>query len=212
MTQYESFQALSIDIKDRESQLGWIKLSKISGHYIPIMGSESESTQDLRTKNASSLLSNGTSSLTVAINDVDPSDPPNSQLKVLMNFRGRPIRLKDILMSTINVMCAAGKHDRNERIDKSKVVTVPRWGVQVIVDNFSRRPRTTPPFFDYGWVIKAIARAPRYIFNERRFNELEMVIELDGVPFGQAWYKLLPSLDRPFASTSEHKQTKVETS
>ena len=212
MTQYGSFQALSIDIMYGSSQLGWIKFSKASSPFIPVMGSESDSTQDLTTKNASSLLSNGTSSLTMTISDVDPGDPSNSKLKVFVKFRGKPISLEAALMSTINAMCAGGKDDRNERIDKPKVVKVLRWGVQVIVDNFSRRPRTNPPFFDYGSVIKAIARAPRYMFNERRFNELEMVIELDGVPFGQAWYKLLPSLSRPFASTSEHKQTKVDTS
>ena len=44
--------------------------------------------------------------------------------------------------------------------------------------------RTTPPFMEYGWLIRAITRIPTYMLENGRFGELNMRIGVDEVTVG----------------------------
>ncbi len=44
--------------------------------------------------------------------------------------------------------------------------------------------RTSPPFLEYGWLIRAVARIPTYMLGEGRFGEVNMKIMVDDVAVG----------------------------
>lgn len=55
--------------------------------------------------------------------------------------------------------------------------------------------RTAPPFLEYGWLIRAIARIPTYMLEKRRFGALKFEIEVDKVPVGFGVLGLGPRCD-----------------
>ena len=50
-----------------------------------------------------------------------------------------------------------------------------------------RRPRPTPPFFQYIHVIKALRLIPGYMLEKKRFSELFFTMDVDGLQVGEGY-------------------------
>ena len=184
MIQYDYFGAMLMELQFRSSLVGWIKFEKTEQHSVTATESKTNVSQNLETTNDVLLNPNGTSNLATASDDVDLSDPSNARFKVLIDFVGGPLPLVGIMVAVLAVMSEAGEHSRTEHLEDRWRIQLTLWDVRVVVDRFGGQPWTTPPFFDYEWLIKAMVRIPKFMYSQRMFNEARMVLELDGLPIG----------------------------
>ena len=63
-------------------------------------------------------------------------------------------------------------------------------------------PRTSPPFFDYHMAARALGYIPKYMFAQRRFEEVVFVLEVGDTPVGIGYL-------RKFSTTSSTASDKV---
>lgn len=52
--------------------------------------------------------------------------------------------------------------------------------------------RTSPPFLEYQWLIRALTRIPEHMFQEHRFGEVNVKLNVDGVRVGWGRMSIVP--------------------
>ena len=209
MIQYNFYNDLFIELEFEFSRVGFIYWVSTERHSLTATESKINLSQSLETTDHVLLNLNGTSNLVTANNDVDLGDPLNTRFKVFLNYFGGPLPPPAIIVGVLVIMAGAGEHSRTEHLDDEISIRLTLWDVRVVVDRFAGQPWTTPPFFDYEWLIKAMAKIPVFMYNQRTFNEVRMVIELDGLPIGKV--EIQNSLNgKQIASTSRREQINVE--
>ena len=71
-------------------------------------------------------------------------------------------------------------------------VRVPDSNTELVYEHYGAR-RTSPPFFTYHAAAYALKFIPKYMFAQRRFEEVVFVLEVGGTPLGQGVLRKSPS-------------------
>ena len=203
---YRAMNEMIVDIMLRSDKVGWIRYVKTESHTLTATGSKMNLPQNLETTDR--VLPND---LTTVTDNIDLSDPLNRRFRVYMNYVGGPLPLPGLIVGALTSMWDLSQYSRTEHIRDIDQWVLREWNIKVVIENIPGRPFTSPPFLEYEWLIKTIATVPKYMYSQRRFNELSVAIELDGELVGFVGF-LKRDSDRQIASTSRYKQSKVETS
>ena len=199
---------MAVDILLGSDIVGEIRYVKTESHTLTATGSKINLPQNLETTNHVQLNPNN---LTTVTDDIKFGNPPNRRFRVSMDYVGGPLPLPGVIVGVLTSLWDLSQYSRTEHIRDIERWPLSEWDVEVSIDDFPGRPFTSPPFLAFEWLIKAIAYVPTYMYSQRRFHQLVMVIELDGQPVGIVGF-LTKKSDRQITSTSRYNQTKVETS
>ncbi|KAL9128138.1 MAG: hypothetical protein Q9217_003112 [Psora testacea] len=147
--------------------------------------SDTENLLTARSETAPTL--NSTTGLTDVRGGSDASNTSNDdRLKLYYSFGNTHLSIAEAIITVIGALSHAAEFDILQQITPftsyqddfdAKIQFVFHHG----------RPRTTPPFLTYRWISKALEQIPREMFRLRRFDEVTVLMKVDGVSVGEAF-------------------------
>ena len=117
-----------------------------------------------------------------------------------VTFRTTEIPIEDTFMSIVQALLNLGPLNSTALITQPLAVIGDALTVK-IVTSFKRVERSTPPFFNYGHVVKGLAGLPRVMLRENKFTEVDLRLIVDGENVGNGRIRKRPMYELVFPVT-----------
>ncbi|KAL8671473.1 MAG: hypothetical protein Q9168_004023 [Polycauliona sp. 1 TL-2023] len=98
---------------------------------------------------------------------------------------GSNLGLTLIFVTIIDALAKFARHKSDESLGRSYTDPGPQWDASLLITG-DGPIRSRPPYMEYRWMILSLRRAPRFMVQRRRFAELVVGVEVDGVVLGTA--------------------------
>lgn len=185
MIKTKKFEVELIELKWGPRLLGWVQIfNHPSGPGLTIKESQANSTLDLRNLSASVMSTNHTTeimpiNITNTVTTDSANDPAEARLNVTFTPYGENLGIYDVF---VPIMSGLADMAKARSTDHSPGVFFGLEGYRGFVCILPAvPPRTSPPFLEYGWLIRVLNRIPTYMLDNGRFGEVEIWIEVDQV-------------------------------
>lgn len=136
-----------------------------------------------RSNTTTRLLQPSTDANTTSVDTVDPQNDP--LLRVAFRLVGSVITIYDIFYLALGMLREVAPYPRTARLVDT---TTPISAANLLLSTRQNNPQRTvqnPPYFQVEWLMKALARTPAYMLEQRSFRELEMTLFVDEVKVGE---------------------------
>lgn len=136
---------------------------------------------------------NGIDLILISLPDLEADNSSNSDddLWAEVTFRNTEIPRKDIFMSIVQALFNLGPFNSTALITHRLSVIVDALTVK-IATSFQRVERSSPPFFNYGHIVKGLAGLPRVMLRESEFTEVDIRLIVDGADVGNGRIRRRP--------------------
>ena len=131
---------------------------------------------------ATRLLRISTDANTTSVGTVNPQNDP--LLRVAFRLVGSVITIYDIFYLTLGMLREVAPYPRTARLVDT---TTPISAANLLLSTRQNDPPRTvqnPPYFQVEWLMKALARTPAYMLEQRSFREVEMTLFVDEIEVG----------------------------
>lgn len=168
--------------------LGWVQVvNHPPGTGLTIEERQADETLNLGNKSATLPSANRTIALVpinitnvVAMDNAD--DPAEARLNTVFGPYGTTLGIYDVFVPIMSGLTDMAKYPSTHQSDGMMMAI---GGFQGFICILPAMPwRTSPPFMEYGWVIRTIARIPTYMLAQGRFGEVSIIIKVDGAAVG----------------------------
>lgn len=149
----------------------------------------SQKPGQVSTANGTDTTSGGLSDLNCNVGSSNSDD-----LWTEVTFKTTEIPRKDIFMSIVQALLNLGPLNSTELITSPLAVVGDAITVK-IVTSFRRVERSSPPFFNYGHIVKGLAGLPRVMLRESKFAEVDIRLIVDGEDVGNGMIRRRPMDD-----------------
>lgn len=119
-------------------------------------------------------------SLTI-LNATTTTSPVNAQaqnLEVLIGLVGRSINVNNIILVLLATLNDAAQYRATDVIPAQYRIGLHGY---TALFSITPEPRTTAPFPEYEWLIRALEKLPDFMLRNRKFSEANVVVRVDGV-------------------------------
>lgn len=155
------------------------------------VGIESNETIGFEERAVNPRMTNNTKGLDVVdvtniINTSDLTDTEDSRLTLSFGAFGNTLSIFDVF---VPVMVGLSDLAANPSTHTAPGLVVALQGRRTGICMFPTIPeRTSPPFLEYRWLIRALVRIPMYMFQEHMFGDVNIKMDVDGI--GVGWGRL----------------------
>lgn len=192
----KKFEFAQFEMALEEQVLGWVQ---VVNHPTGAGPSPEEMlsnvTAKLGNKSATWLSTNSTSGLepiniTNVITTDNTNDPAEARLNVTFSPYGETLGIYDVFVPIMSGLTDMAQFPSTHQSTGLIIGLEGFKGFICILPAMPLRP--TPPFMEYGWLIRAITRIPTYMLENGRFGEVNIIIEVDEVRVGFGRFSLRP--------------------
>ena len=192
------FEFTQIEMTWQMQRLGWLQIVN-HPNSAGLTVKEGQANATLGSLNTSTNLSISNQAIepdpvnfTVVMPD-NANDPDEARLNVTFEPYGDPLTIYDIFVPVMSGMTDMAPFPSTYQSSHLEIGIEGFRGYICVMP--SRPPRTEPPFLEYGWLIRTIARIPAYMLGKGRFGEIVMKIVVDEVAVGYGRVSLNPLCD-----------------
>ncbi|KAM0799578.1 hypothetical protein BDR22DRAFT_890164 [Usnea florida] len=198
MIKAKTFELEQIELKWEQRLLGWVQIfNHPSGPGLTIEESQQKSTLDLKNLSANAMSTNNKTEImpinitnTVITNNTN--DPTEARLNVTFTPYGEYLGIYDVFVPLMSGLADLAQAP-STRVSSGFFVGLEGYrGFICILPVVPAR--TSPPFLEYGWLIRTLNRVPTYMLDNGRFGELEIWVEVDQVKVAFGRFCLRPDL------------------
>ncbi|KAL9063555.1 MAG: hypothetical protein Q9161_009415 [Pseudevernia consocians] len=188
MISKKKFEFAQFEMSWKGQLLGWVQVvNHPPSADLKTEGMRANSTMDLGNKSATLPSPNRTLRLEpinitniVTMGKVD--DPAEARLNVTFEPIGVTLGVYDVFVPIMSGLTDMAKLPSTFQ---SSGLIIGLEGFKGFICILPSLPlRTSPPFMEYAWLIRAITRIPSYMLEKSRFGEINMNIAVDGVNVG----------------------------
>ena len=178
MVQQKKFELAQFEITWDGNLLGWVHIvNNPPSPGLAIPGSQANDTLDIAKRSTIQFPSDGTN--VIPTPPTTTTDPTEARLTTIFTPTGSTVGIYDVFFPIINALSDMAVKSPTHRSD-GLVAGFEDSNAAICI--LPVMPfRTRPPFMDYEWLIRTLARIMRYMVEERRFGELEIDVRVDGV-------------------------------
>ena len=196
MIKTKTFELEQIELRWERRLLGWVQIYPF-GPGLTIEESQQKSTLDLKNLSANVMSTNHTAEmLPINItNTVTPdytNDPTEARLNVTFTPYGEDLGPYDVFVPLMSGLADMAQVPSTQLSSGLFIGLGDYRGFICVLPVVPER--TSPPFLEYGWLIRTLNRVPTYMLDNGRFGELEIWIEVDRVKVGFGRFCLRPDL------------------
>ncbi|CAF9918837.1 hypothetical protein IMSHALPRED_004432 [Imshaugia aleurites] len=188
MISKKQFEFAQFEISWDGQVLGWLQIvNQAAGVDLKTKTRQDNGTVGMENLTTTLLSANGTVglepfSITNIVTMDNADDPAEARLQVTMYPTGVTLAIYDVFVPIMSGLTDLAGHSSTQQ---TTGFISGLTGFQGWICIFEATPvRTSPPFMEFGWLIRAIARIPAYMLETGRFGEISMRIEVDGVLVG----------------------------
>lgn len=196
MIHLKKFEFAQFEMTWQGQVLGWVHVV----NHPPRAGLSIQKTQANQTLNHRATLPSANRTIelepvniTNVITTNDADNPAEARLIVSFEFYGDILSVYDVFVPVMSALTDMAQIPNN----------LESAGLRVGVDGFkgyicalpAYPPRTSPPYLNYGWLIRAVARIPAYMLDKGRFGTVTMILAVDGVTVGFGRLSTAPDCD-----------------
>ena len=198
MIKKKRFEFEQIELMWDQRLLGWVQIvNHRSGPGLTVEEIQANSTLDLRNLSATLLSTNHTTELapiniTSTFTTDSANDPIEARLNVTFTPYGEYLAIYDVFVPLMSGLTDMARAPSTQHASALLVGLEGYRGFICILPVVP--PRTSPPFMEYGWLIRAFNRIPTYMLDNGRFGEVEIWIEVDQVKVAFGRLCLRPDL------------------
>ncbi len=102
----------------------------------------------------------------------------------------KTLGIYDVFVPIMGALCEIAPHPSTYRSDGLIEGLQGYAGAICILPVFPLR--MNPPYLEYRWIVRAIARIPAYMLEQRRFGNIKFDMAVDGVPIAFGALDRLP--------------------
>lgn len=168
--------------------LGWVHVvNHPLGAVLTIEERQADQTLGLGNKSATLLSANRTialvpTNITNVLAVDNAGDPAEARLNTRFGPYGHTLGIYDVFVPIMSGLTDMAKYPSTHQSD-GMIMAIE--GFKGFICILPAMPwRTSPPFMEYGWVIRTIARIPTYMLEQGRFGEISIIIAVDGANIG----------------------------
>lgn len=132
-------------------------------------------------------------SITNIVTMDNANDPAEARLNVTITPYGDTLGVYDVFVPIMSGLTDMAQFPSTHQVSGLIIGLEGFKGFICIVPAIPLR--TSPPFMEYAWLIRAIARIPTYMLEKGRFGEVNIRIEVDGVGVGFGRLSTRPDCD-----------------
>ena len=198
MIKEKTFELEQIELRWEQRLLGWVQIFNIpSGPGLTSEESQQKSTLDLKNLSANVTSTNHTTGLipiniTNIVTTDNTNDPTEARLNVTFVPYGEYLGIYDVF---VPLMSGLADMAQVPSTHLSTGLFIGLEGYRGFICVLPVVPeRTSPPFLEYGWLIRSLYRVPTYMLDNGRFGEVEIWIEVDQVKVAFGRFCLRPDL------------------
>ncbi|KAL6720617.1 hypothetical protein ACLMJK_002542 [Lecanora helva] len=123
------------------------------------------------------------------------NDAAEARLSTMFHPMGGNLGVYDVFLPIMNSIADMATRVKTVRADGLVAGLKGRSGIICIVQAIPTR--TSPPYLEYQWLIRTVARIPIHMVESHRFGELDITMTVDGTDVA---YGKLTNLDSEFCS------------
>ena len=188
MISKKKFEFAQFEMSWEEQVLGWVQIVNQPADVASLPENrQANETLEPEDKATTLLSSNsavrlGPLNITNIITMDNENDPAEARLNVTLWPDGGTLGIYDVF---VPIMSGLTDMAMSSSTHQAPGLFVGLEGFNGYISIIAAIPlRTSPPFMDYGWLIRTIARIPAYMLETRRFGEINIHIEVDGIFLG----------------------------
>ena len=122
------------------------------------------------------------------------NDPAEARVNVTFDPQGDTLSINDVFVPVMSGLLDMAQYPSTHQSSVFIIGLLKDFKGTICI--FPWVPmRTAPPYMEYGWLIRAIARFPTYMLEKRRFSAIKFEIEVDKVPVGFGALSLGPQCE-----------------
>ena len=106
---------------------------------------------------------------------------------VFVQLQGRILSISAVFMTLFLGLVHIASFGTSNIVHNFRV-WLAESNTELVYENYGV-PRTSPPFLTYHAAARALGSIPKYMFAQRRFEEVVFVVELGGIPVGQGFLR-----------------------
>ena len=186
MISTNQFQLAQFELRWNGDLLGWVHVvgnspalgSTFGGGQISPSVDVAKRRRVLQSTNATTMIDEFNITDIVATDQIN--DPQEARVSTTFTPAGAALGIFDIFMPVMNAITDMAESPSTYRTDGLVAGFDGARGIVCLLQVVPHR--TTPPFMEYRWIIRAIARIPGYMLAHHRFGEVSILMSIDGVP------------------------------
>lgn len=198
MISEKKFEFAQVEMLLDDQVLGWVHfVNHPTGAALPT--EERHFNRTPMRKNAASFLNTNHTVELQPINTAkilttnNPDDPAEARLNVTFKPYGDTLGIYDVFVPIMSGLADMAQFPSTHQ-STGLIIGLP--GFKGFICILPVIPfRTTPPFMEYGWLIRAITRIPTYMLENGRFGEINMRIAVDEMTVGYGRLTMGPDCD-----------------
>lgn len=199
MISIKKFEFAQFEMKSSGVVMGWVHVTNnpngatlfTEGKYsngTPIWNNTTSSPSTNRTAGLNP------TNITNPTTTTNANDPAEARLNVNFIPEGDTLGINDVFAPVMSGLVDMAQYPKTHHSSVFVIGLVKEFKGTICI--FPWMPmRTSPPFLEYGWLIRAIARFPAYMLEKRRFGAVRFEIYVDEVPVAFGALSLGPQCD-----------------
>ena len=183
MISQTKFEFAQFEMSWEGQRLGWVQVVNHSPRTsLTVEERQTNGSLDLGTEPATLPTTNQPVNITDVITTDNANDPAEARLNVIFEPYGSSISLYDVF---VPIMSGLSDMGRIPSTSQSTGLMIGLRGFTGFICFIAAiPPRTSPPFLEFGWLVRSVARIPAYMLREGRFGEITIKITVDGAAVG----------------------------